>query len=754
MASAFPTFLNKDDYEISAQLVVAGPRGADPIERNHGGVQESGHIHKRTLTTTGGNEALERTGLVWRSGTVTASVVPVMYSGGTISQIELALSKVDRTEGSPKPTVVLNSRGDEIESIIDAEAPFVATWENVAASSSNSRRVGSIEPGEIALHVITSAFSGGRAGPTYTGTAGSIRLDNDGPSVSDIHLAMQFNKHYDITNWVGADHAFTFNSDKETPDFSDGGVGRSRTDHEYSAGPSTSDVSVVSTPNDLDETTNDRAYVLGATVRDLLGNETVVWWAGAEGEDGLSNTGTDRGTVDRTDDYKFGVDLTAPTQELIDDDDDYIGSLGVISNAARAANRSVGIDYDDPGSGSGFSGSNVPVHTRIRRFAPDLSAQDGCLSPTQAFWYRTTCEILGAPGSHQTTRGGSTGDYNFMGQEYGYYAIEYAVMDDAGNRADFISVGGVLDNNGPVGNALVPATREMGERSTLSAFASDNLDLKQIDYFLGFGDHAYQQGSESVGTPSLPFEQSANASISIETFPGAIASGAGTSVGLSAHVVRIVDQARNATYASSPVMAIGTPVNILSSHVTETVEIDGDDDDTDTGEQKRTAEYSYISGEEAVTDDLAGAELCWDADDDGDCADDSEARATLTFAISGEGGVNDATGDTDDDPGLTAEAPENPFERVVFYVQLDDGDNPGTKWAYLGEGRGRAPEGTGVSRTFSWRLNVRGSDVAAAADLTAVGTDPVMIRAVGYTADGNAVVSTGTDLTITLEDDA
>ena len=36
--------------------------------------------------------------------------------------------------------------------------------------------------------------------------------------------------------------------------------------------------------------------------------------------------------VDGTDDYKFGVDLTKPTQVLLDEEDgDYIGSLGVIS---------------------------------------------------------------------------------------------------------------------------------------------------------------------------------------------------------------------------------------------------------------------------------------------------------------------------------------------------------------------------------------------------------------------------------------
>ena len=164
---------------------------------------------------------------------------------------------------------------------------------------------------------------------------------------------------------------------------------------------------------------------------------------------------------------------------------------------------------------------------------------------------------------------------------------------------------------------------------------------------------------------------------------------------------------------------------------------------------------------QSVADDLGDAELCWDADDDGDCADDAEARATLTFLINGTGEVDTST-DTED-VDLTAEAPENPFERVVFYVQLDAGaDTEGlddNTWAIIGEGRGRAPTANpdGVAdtadRQFSWRLNVRGSDLAAAANLIAGGG--VTIRAVGYTADGNAVtVGDGNDLMITLGDDA
>ena len=153
---------------------------------------------------------------------------------------------------------------------------------------------------------------------------------------------------------------------------------------------------------------------------------------------------------------------------------------------------------------------------------------------------------------------------------------------------------------------------------------------------------------------------------------------------------------------------------------------------------------SYGGTNQGVTDDIADNEsLCWDEDGDGDCAANAEARATLSFGIRGVGDVGTST-DTGD-VNLTAAFPANPFERVVFYVQLeDDEDIDGTTtdvWAYLGEGRGRASSDNGdtddatYDRDFSWRLNVQGAQVAAAAELTTPGT--VNIQAVGYTAGGS-----------------
>ena len=91
------------------------------------------------------------------------------------------------------------------------------TW-RMTFRSSDDAHVEGLEPGGIAVAISASAFADGSVGPTTTvgpdpeDKSHFVRLDNKGPSVTNFNLAMQFNQHYAITNWVGADHAFTFSS--------------------------------------------------------------------------------------------------------------------------------------------------------------------------------------------------------------------------------------------------------------------------------------------------------------------------------------------------------------------------------------------------------------------------------------------------------------------------------------------------------------------------------------------------------------
>ena len=764
-----PKFLNKKDYEISAQLVVAGVEA--PIQSNVITLEfKNSDKFNRTLTTDG-NEASDRTGLVWRSGAVTAKVVPVMYSGGTISQVELALVDVDRDATPTATNPIPNSIDADIESIIDDEAPFEATWENVEATSSNSKRVGSIEPGEIALHVVTSAFSSGRAGPMYTGTAGSIRLDNKGPTIGDFNLALQFNRNYGITRWVGADHSFMFSSSSQTPDFEDMGVDNGRSssvryqaaNYDYFAGTSTSSVSTVATPNDLDESSNNRAFVLGATVRDALGNETTRWWNGTS--EGMEDDEDDYADIDGANAYKFGVDLTAPTQELIDDAN-YLADGGVIirgdaAGAAVPVDVNVGIEYDDPGSGSGFDGSSYPVHTRILRNTPGLSGEATCVVGA---WRRGDCDILGDPSSDQyrtsgvvvhgreastAVMGGTEGDHDFTDSEIGYYDVEFAVMDDAGNRADFTTLSGIIDQDAPSASVLVPTTRTAGEPTTFSAFVSDNLDLDRVEGFLVVGTAAYEQTSASVGSFGMPYEQSTTASESIEN----LAAGIGTTA-TTGFLARVLDQAGNAGYDEGDFTPSRAPVDIT----------DGDqdpnpDDVTDDGRA-----LSYDDEETRIAEGEPPS-ICWDSDttDDNDCDSGTSTRTAVEFEIGSTETLTvwDHDDDTDTDP-VTADSEPivNPLQRVVFYVQLNGVDPDGdvtALWMELGEGRGRASQNEDsdttpatANRQFIWRLSVRASDLGMTTGRSAITTDAtVPVLAVGYTDDGDAVTAAAVEITLT-----
>ena len=758
-----PNFAN-GDHVISARLTLAGAdmmagemMAGETVPSNEITVAFRNKDRYNMTLTADGNQAMDGDGLIWAAGSVTATAIPVIYSGGdVVSQIEFELQDVSESERVVlEPAADLENEPTYVASIIDKEAPFEVTWPNDADVAddlpiSDDAHVEGLEPGGIAVVISSSAFADGSVGPTTI--VGSdpedkshfVRLDNAGPSVSNLHLAMQFNKHYAITNWVGADHAFTFSSSSSTPDFSDGGVGRDRGDHEYSAGASTSNVSAVSTPNDLDESSNDRQYVLRAMVRDRLGNETVRWWAGADNADGQSNSDSGRRAVDDTDDFKFGVDLTTPTQLLLDEDDgDYIGSLGVIDNVMITNRRSVAIEYDDPGNGAGFDGSSVPVHSRIVRHAPEVTGS--ATTCVVGFWYPRdmACEILGQSGSHQSEMGGTEGEYDFMDDGDGYYSVEYAVMDDAGNRADFITAGGVIDEVAPTASVLAPAMREAGERTTFSAFVSDNLDLDQVGGFIVVGTDAYQVTSESVGSPSLPFEQSATSSGSIESLPAGIGTEA-----VSGFFARVVDQAGNPGYDQNTFAVDRTPVDIAAVN-----------------QDSETAGREIDYGDAAVeAEDTA---LCWDTDNDG-CEDDTKTRTTVDFTINAVEVLSAVDHDNDDttadeEPQSDVTELVNPFEKVVFYVQLAGetatGEAVNVIWAELGEGRGRAPENNAdtnpnnVDRQFTWRLSVRAEDLGMATGRTELTADvEVNIRAVGYSNDGNAVLAT-TTTAITLSNE-
>ena len=794
------------EHTISAELEIGvtmadGMHGHETISSNTVPVEFDNDNRYELTIATDGNRAMDSDGLMWNSGAVTARVLPVIYTGETIAQVTLGLRHA--ADGS----VVRTSRddGDEtldrdeiVASITDEEAPFEVTWANERASGSDQKRVGGIEPAPIVVHMVSSAYSDGTEGPTETPIGDDatvdkpyfMRLDNKGPTIGDFHLAVKPNRHYPISRWAGAGYAFTFSSSSRTADFSDGGVGRNWADYEYSAGPSTDNVSAVATADDLAATFSNSAYVLNATVRDLLGNETTRWWAGFDaeadctpGDDatemeieafevpdhcvGIANSAGDRETVDATAGFKFGVDLTAPTQELLGaDDGDYLVDGGVIQNVASGTTvNEAFLVYRDALGGSGSAPSGFPtnpVHTRITLESPDLqTARAACL----VGWHSSTrrCQVAGDASS--SVGPGSDGRYDFASGANGYYFLEYAAMDNAGNTAEPTNLRGILDTSPPAAVVSFAPPVESGEAKTFSISAFDNLDLQRADGYLLFNEslgdgtrtHAIQQTSQIIGGFGTPFEQNAAAPSQI-VVTGTL-NVSGTMQAAEAYGVRVYDQGGNSIDATSSA-TFGISVPTAASF---------------TGFAVADAGLTSVDRRGSTT---AVTTLCWDVDDDG-CGT-TPTRSVLQLEATGPAGTVavagvDANNDGDfDDAGDTAPVAAvpattaDPFTTGVrFYVRRSDAGatnntlDGAAAWMLL------PANGTLIvtpatpntdAATFRWSAGVAVAELAAAAALpadavAAAGTTvTVDVRAVGYDANGNAMTHT-TAVAITVNPD-
>ena len=671
------------------------------------------------------------------------------------------------------------------------------TWANERASGSRSqKRVGGIEPGEIVV-TVRSAFADGSDGPQHSVISPSaidksyfLRLDNAGPTIGDFHLAVKPNRWYPISRWVGAGYEFVFSSSSRTADFIDGGVGRSWEDYEYHAGTRTDDVSAVTAADDLAETFSNSGYVLSATVGDLLGNETTKWWAGydadnaactpaALGDDptpedmaafdgfeapvhcvGEEDDDAGRETIDATASFKFGVDLTAPTQELLAEEDGYLVNGGVILDETRnddadEAPTEVFLAFNDElgGSGSAPSGFPVnPVHTRITYESPDVErAKDSCL----VGWHTSTrsCNISG--GASSRTGPGTDGTFGFPDGRNGYYFFEYAAMDNAGNTADFTNLRGILDTSPPAAVVSFAPPVEPGEAKTFSVSVFDNLDLHRVDGYMVFGDAgadalALQQTSQVIGGFGAPFEQ--NAAVPTQIVVTGTLNTSGDMSAATAYGTRVHDQAGNSTDALSSA-DFGLPAAPAVTF----------DEYTVTG--VTVARRRGASGA-VITDGI----LCWDVDDDG-CGTIADTRAVLKLGgtSTGEAAVPDDAGTPDVDETVAAvPAGGDPFVAgVQFYVRANDdllgGDGGTPAWTLL-PGRGTLittpgePAGDGApTSALEWSLNATAAQLAAVAGVTEESVDeanetgiPIMIRAVGYNADGEAM--TGTTGSVSLRE--
>ena len=435
-----PAFLN-GQYTIGAQLVTSA--GAVNAQANQ--TVTFANVDTWVLSvTTDGNEAFDNGGLLWHSGNVTVTGLPVLYSGRQVERASFTIAGVTRTD-------------------TDGSDGFSVTFPNSAAQPNNVAGVNTGPAGSNPT-VNGAVYVGGQPAPTtvgawtVNGNAGApLRLDNQIPVVGTLVLPDQTaTRACCSNNWVGPD--YVFDNQNASAGHSDAGVGvvevtiyaARATASNNSANAVVSGGEVVETGADLAPSTLNTEYRIAKRVCDALNNCANVLLSG----NGSLNPGT-----------TIGVDHQAPNFAYHNNS---VADKAIFNNAtgAPAANfQTVGTD-----DVSGFAGT--PVVRRVyRNFITNQQTQ--CIAGNFA----------------QNTCNATLDDFvEAVPVNDGYYTHEAFVRDQAGNVGPSLTRTVLVDLTNPsAGNISIPTTLTGGVPATFTATATDNLDLGESDFRLAFG---------------------------------------------------------------------------------------------------------------------------------------------------------------------------------------------------------------------------------------------------------------------------
>lgn len=666
-------------------------------------------------------QAIGSDGLLWNGGDLTIRALPVSYSGNTVTEAEITVTAFG---GEP---------GDELEEheivcTVDADGDFTVTissensiTEDDPEDCNDDRGIGDVSDLDLEVSA-TSVTSAGEPGPAAAAT--TLRFDTRAPEILAMFDALR------STRWINESWEFDAEEDADVAvDDEEVITGVDEVEEEFitqmfdgvgiagdgysifMAGSEFDELETVQTGADLPEETLDNSeYLLAVTVTDRLGNSQTRFFAGPELEIGVDDEddveehaeGISEGDFedlvedgDVPDEAFFGFDAGNPEIDLTD------GSLD--------GGDAVGDPVD------GYDGFVVETE-----FSDDLSGF--AVDPIfMRVLYNTPGESEVFIGLSRGRPEATSGTVDLTGEPEGYYDfVRIFAQDEAGNTSEELALEVIRDVTIPVvGGVSFDANLTPGSNETFQAGVFDNLDLNAAEFFLAFDGAglAIRQSVDQMGEfGSDDFTRSETASSTI-SFIGTIQEGtAGAPVTASEGVFLVTDQAGNFDFAEST--GVGGAVDFPDDY-------DGDFSDGDASEA--------VAGESMASDET---DLCWDTDTNG--CDTNEETAQVSFSITGAGS------DIADGPL------QNPFNRVVFYVGIDanndgviDVDESGNQmYTTLGNGS-QAVTDDGTTRTYTWRINVSGAQLAMAANRTTQEgvddpTDNVTIRAVGYNRDGAA----------------
>jgi len=462
-----------------------------------------------TITGTRG-PAADSAGRQWIGGDITITAVPVLYSGGTVTQATIRLPDlfVRGASRAITRTATPSSPGAPLTFTLPADRPTTdGGVAEVNTGPAGSRPV-----------IVSSVLAGGSAGPSGaflnnldadTLNDAVARIDNEAPRPGIFVLPEPSGTiACCLNNWVGRNHAFVLGkTGHDDAPFGIAGVDSIRiTVHAGSASLTDSQLvalAPVTTGAGLNPTTRNDVYRAVALVRDNLGNATLVRLTpNPANPGGTSNSAT------------FGVDHRPP-----------IAAFGTSSlrdgarfnNANPPNNESFSITAQDSLSGLGPQ----PVAVRLLRHTPT-----GGLACAVGQVDLETNECM--PGLDDLVLPLPPLD--------GYLIYQAVVRDRAGNESDSLIATVLVDRNAPAFSGLisVPANPTGGASTTFSVGAVDDLDLEQAQLRIRYGaNEDLPFGAPTpLGTFGPPFTTSATASATINfvrsiehTLPGGAPSG-------------------------------------------------------------------------------------------------------------------------------------------------------------------------------------------------------------------------------------
>jgi Big-like domain-containing protein len=421
-----------------------------------------------TTTVTGGSSANNATtGILWQTGTLSATALPVIYTAGspTINQVTLT-----------------PSAGGMIAKVLTT-APFTTTWPKGTTFVNGGSGSGSTGAEVFGLTVNANSTVGGAVGPV--GVSNAVNLDNKSPGAP----TFLGNPNGRRNGWINATVVLTGGSAAVSAttnnwllngaaDAGVGGYNRFLRIGDGLAGTvaAANAATASAAPALPAPTLTNNTLCAVATATDALGNESTLPTGTTPC---LQILTTDPSAFNTTTSHiLFGVDILAPTIA-------FSGGLPALgATAGRILAATVGAEFQvtvaDAGA-IGVSGmlAGAPVVGTVKIFNATGTT---CFVGSGASCTNVSINVAPAlPLVPTTTVAASTTD--------GYYTGVFIAQDAAGNQSASVTrsiVHEVAGNPGVVTNALfnVPLS---GSQATFQALASDNLDLRDIQYNLTYG---------------------------------------------------------------------------------------------------------------------------------------------------------------------------------------------------------------------------------------------------------------------------